>query len=104
MRLTIRATIQITEAPTDVIKLRSSYNLAGISFTPETIAEAIRVHIPALTVDYAPDFRQAIADSWPNSINDQAARRDWGWDPKYDLAQMVEAMLSALKKKILEVT
>ena len=100
----IRATIQITEAPTDEIKLRSSYNLAGISFTPETIAEAIRVHIPALTVDYAPDFRQTIADSWPNSINDQAARRDWGWDPKYDLAQMVEAMLTALKKKILEVT
>ena len=79
--------------------LIGSYNLAGVSFDPKTLAQAIAEEIPGFTVDYAPDFRQAIADSWPNSIDDSAARDDWGWTPKYDLKAMVLAMLEGLKKE-----
>lgn len=89
----IRATIEIMQAPTEKVKIRSSYNLAGISFTPDQIAAAIRKHIPSFTVTYQPDFRQAIADSWPKSIDDHAAQSDWGWKAAYDLDTMVETML-----------
>lgn len=89
----IRATIELMEAPKDEVKIRSSYNLAGISFTPATLAEAIQKHLPDFTISYAPDFRQAIADSWPNSIDDSHAANDWHWKLKFNLEAMVKIML-----------
>ena len=89
----IRATIELMEAPKEQIKVRSSYNLSGISFTPAELAAEIKKHLPQFEIEYAPDFRQAIADSWPQSINDDAARMDWGWKEKYPLSKMVEIML-----------
>ncbi len=75
----IRATLELMEAPSGALHERQAYNLAGISFTPHDIAAAIRRHVPGFTLDCKPDFRQAIADSWPRSIDDSAAQRDWGW-------------------------
>ena len=92
----IRATIEIMHAPAESIKIRGSYNLAGISFTPEQIANEIKKHIPDFTISYKPDFRQAIADSWPQSIEDLSARTDWGWNAKYDLNLLVKDMLGNL--------
>jgi nucleoside-diphosphate-sugar epimerase len=89
----IRATIELMDAPKEEVKIRSSYNLAGISFTPATLAEAIQKHLPDFTIDYAPDFRQAIADSWPNSIDDSFAANDWHWKLKFNLEAMVKIML-----------
>lgn len=88
----IRATIELMEAPAENVKIRSSYNLAGISFTPEQLAAEIKKNQP-FEIYYEPDFRQAIADSWPNSIDDSAAQKDWGWKQKYDLSTMVKVML-----------
>lgn len=93
----LHATISLMEAPAEQVKIRSSYNVAGMSFTPEEIAAEIRKHIPDFSISYAPDFRQAIADSWPQSINDTEAREHWGWKPKYDLASMTNDMLINLK-------
>ncbi len=76
----IRATIELMEAPLDKIKIRSSYNLAGISFTPKQISDEIKKHISDFKITYSPDFRQSIADSWPTSINDTHAQKDWGWN------------------------
>jgi nucleoside-diphosphate-sugar epimerase len=92
----IRATINIMEAPSEKIKIRSSYNLAAVSFDPEELAAGIKKHIPEFEIEYQPDFRQAIADSWPQSIDDSHARTDWGWSHKYDLEQMTEIMLKNL--------
>jgi nucleoside-diphosphate-sugar epimerase len=89
----IRATIELMEAPIENIKIRSSYNLAGISFTPKQLAERIQNHVPDFKMTYAPDFRQQIADSWPNSIDDSHAKTDWGWQEKFDLDKMVLEML-----------
>jgi nucleoside-diphosphate-sugar epimerase len=89
----IKATIQLMEAPKEKIKTRSSYNLSGMSFTPKEIAEAIQQHIPEFTISYKPDFRQAIADSWPASIDDSIAQNEWGWKAGYNLNAMVEDML-----------
>jgi nucleoside-diphosphate-sugar epimerase len=89
----IRATIELMEAPAEKIKIRSSYNLSAMSFTPKEIAAEIQKHIPDFTISYKPDFRQQIADSWPQSINDEQARTDWGWKNQYDLPTMVEDML-----------
>jgi nucleoside-diphosphate-sugar epimerase len=94
----IRATLEIMHAPAENIKIRGAYNLAGISFSPKQIAEEIKKHIPGFTITYKPDFRQAIADSWPKSINDAEARKDWGWNIHYDLPKLVENMLTNLKK------
>lgn len=93
----IRATVEIMQAPNDQIKIRSSYNLSGISFTPAEIAVEIKKHIPDFAISYKPDFRQKIADSWPASIDDSAARQDWNWKHKFDLATMTEEMLENLK-------
>jgi nucleoside-diphosphate-sugar epimerase len=93
----IRGTIELMEAPAEKVKIRSSYNLAGISFNPEEIAASIRAHIPEFTISYNPDFRQAIADSWPRSIEDHYAKEHWGWKPQYDLASMTKEMLDNLK-------
>lgn len=92
----IKATIDLMQAPAEQVKVRSSYNVAAISFDPVEIADAIKNRIPEFSIDYAPDFRQAIADSWPNSIDDSAARSDWGWQPEYDLAKMTEDILANL--------
>ena len=92
----IRATISIMEAPDDCITIRSSYNLAGISFSPKEIAEQIIKHVPGFKVDYTPDFRQAIADSWPASIDDSQARADWNWSHRYQLEDVVSEMIRNL--------
>lgn len=92
----IKATIQIMEAPAEQIKVRSSYNLAAMSFTPEEIAEEIRNSIPEFTISYEEDFRQEIANSWPKSIDDSRARADWGWQHEFDLKAMSKDMLESL--------
>ncbi len=89
----IRATIEIMHSPAENIKIRGSYNLAGISFTPDQIASEIRKHIPEFGISYKRDFRQEIADSWPQSILDDEAKKDWNWSMKYDLSSLVENML-----------
>lgn len=93
----IAATIQIMQAPVEQIKIRSSYNLAAMSFTPTEIAAEIQKHIPDFTISYAPDFRQKIADSWPASIDDSRAREDWGWNHHFALDNMTVDMLEHLK-------
>ncbi len=95
----IKATIDLMEAPSDNISIRSSYNLAAISFTPNEIFESIKQHLPQFKISYKPDFRQAIADSWPSSIDDSVARQDWNWQHSFDLDAMTEVMLRELKKK-----
>lgn len=96
----IRATIEIMEAPAEQIKIRSCYNLAAISFNPAEIAAEIKKHIPEFAISYAPDFRQDIADSWPQVIDDTDARKDWNWKHQYDLAAMTKDMLENLKSKV----
>ncbi|MEY4891942.1 MAG: hypothetical protein RIQ34_554 [Bacteroidota bacterium] len=93
----IRATMELMEAPADRIKVRTSYNLSAMSFSPEEIADSIRAHLPAFKMDCKPDFRQAIADSWPQSIDDSPARADWGWKEEFNLASMTADMLMQLK-------
>ncbi|MDQ3072015.1 MAG: NAD-dependent epimerase/dehydratase family protein [Bacteroidota bacterium] len=95
----IKATLDLMEAPSDSIKIRSAYNLAGFSFTPAELAKEIQKHIPAFEIAYEPDFRQAIADSWPASIDDIPAREDWKWEPEYDLPRMVQDMLEKVGEK-----
>jgi threonine 3-dehydrogenase len=96
----IKATIDLMEAPKENIGLRYGYNLASMSFTPAEIAAEIQKHIPNFTISYKPDFRQAIAASWTESIDDSEARKDWGWKPDYDLSRMTEDMLLHLKDTI----
>ncbi|NVK27618.1 MAG: NAD-dependent epimerase/dehydratase family protein [Flavobacteriia bacterium] len=96
----IRATVGLMDAPAEQVKIRTSYNLAGISFAPEHVAESIQKVIPDFKLDYAPDFRQAIADSWPSVIDDSRAREDWGWKHEFDLDRMTEDMLANLKVKL----
>jgi len=93
----IRATIEIMQAKSEDVKIRSSYNLSGISFTPEEIAAEIKKHIPNFTISYKPDFRQKIADSWPASIDDSCARADWGWKHQFEMDSMTEVMLENLR-------
>jgi nucleoside-diphosphate-sugar epimerase len=95
----IRATIELMEAPAEQVKIRSSYNLAGISFTPKQIAKEVKKHIPDFKMTYKPDFRQAIADSWPSSIDDSYAQKDWGWELKYGLEKMTSDMMINLKEQ-----
>jgi nucleoside-diphosphate-sugar epimerase len=89
----IRATIELMEAPADRISIRTSYNVAGMSFSPKEIAAAIKKRMPDFTIDYAPDYRQNIANSWPQSIDDTVARNDWGWKQEFDLEKMTDDML-----------
>ena len=94
----VDATIALMNAEADNLTIWSSYNLAAISFTPKELAESIRKHIPDFTIDYNPDFRQKIADSWPKSINDKQARTDWKWNHNFDLQKITEEMLTQLQK------
>ena len=97
----MKAAIEIMEADGEHLRFRNAYNIASMSFTPEELAAEIRKHIPGFAIDYEVDpVRQKIADSWPNYMDDSAAREDWGWKPDYDIAAMTEDMLSVLRKRI----
>jgi nucleoside-diphosphate-sugar epimerase len=96
----IRATLELMNAPAELVKIRTSYNVGALSFTPEQIGQEITKQIPGFTLDYAPDFRQAIADSWPASVDDSHARNDWNWKPEFDLASMSTDMILNLKKQM----
>ncbi|QSS97956.1 NAD-dependent epimerase/dehydratase family protein [Psychroflexus sp. ALD_RP9] len=96
----IKATIQLMEADSSKINVRSSYNLGGISFTPRELAEEIRLKLSEFKINYKPDFRQAIADSWPSSIEDTTARNDWNWKHEYDLKTLVQVMLKGVEESI----
>ena len=96
----IRATVSIMEVPKEQIKIRTSYNLAGFSFSPADLAVAIKKHIPDFEISYKPDFRNDIAATWPASIDDSRARQDWGWKPNFTIEGLVEIMLRELKTRI----
>lgn len=93
----IKATIDLMHADKEDVKVRSSYNLAAISFSPKEIAEAIKKHYPDFKITYKPDFRQQIAESWPNSIDDSQARKDWNWKHSFDLEALTKEMIDNLK-------
>jgi nucleoside-diphosphate-sugar epimerase len=95
----IKGTVGIMKAKAEDVKIRSAYNLAAFSFSPEELAESIKKHLPDFSIDYKPDFRQAIADSWPETIDDSAARLDWGWNPEISMDEMSSIMLENLKKR-----
>ncbi len=97
----IRGTIELMEADASDIKIRSSYNLSAISFNPGDVANEIQKHIPDFKITYNPDFRQKIAVSWPSTIDDSEARKDWGWKHTYDLSAMTDIMLKEIRKKII---
>ena len=98
----MKATIDIVEADSARVKCRTSYNVAAMSFSAGELAAEIKKHIPEFKCDYKPDFRQKIADSWPMSIDDSAARKDWGWRPTYDLVAMTKDMIEKLSKRFAE--
>ena len=95
----IKATVDIMKAPKEAVKIRSSYNLSAISFTPKQIAESIKKHLPDFKISYAPDYRQEIANSWPKNINDSYARQDWKWKHQFNLEAITNEMLLQLGKK-----
>ncbi len=96
----IRATLELMDAPSEQIATRTGYNLAGMSFTPEEVAQEIQKHLPDFRVRYRPDFRQSIADTWPQTIDDSLARKEWGWKPQFDLPGMTEDMLRHLNEQV----
>ena len=93
----IRAIQELMDAPASRLTVRHSYNLTAMSFTPKELAQAIREHIPSFSMDYKPDFRQAIADSWPQQIDDHTARNDWGWKPLFTLSELVREMIQGVQ-------
>ena len=96
----INGTIQLMEADPAKLTVRTSYNFGGISFSPGELVAEIQKLIPSFKASYEPNRTQAIADSWPKSIDDSLARKDWGWQPEYDLPKMTEAMLENLRRKL----
>ena len=88
------------DAEASKVQIRSSYNLSAMSFSPQEIYDRIRENIPGFQIDYSPDFRQNIADSWPDSVDDQPARDHWGWSPEFDIDGMVSDILHHLKEVI----
>lgn len=98
----IKATIELMEADDSKLSLHSSYNMGGMSFTPEILATEIKKHIPEFEITYKPDFRQAIADSWPESIDDTVARKDWGLKDEFNISNMTELMLNEIRKKLVK--
>lgn len=97
----VNATVQLMQADQEKVKIRSSYNIGALSFSPEEIAHEIQKHIPEFSITYEPDFRQAIADSWPRSINDTPAREDWGWQHTFSLQKMTDTILKGLNAQLL---
>jgi nucleoside-diphosphate-sugar epimerase len=95
----IRATIELMESAAEKITVRTSYNISGMSFSPKEISEEIKKHIPGFKMEYKPDYRQPIAESWPQSIDDSVASKDWNWKPEFDLSSMVNDMMLNLKNK-----
>jgi len=95
----IKATIDIMNTDLNSLKHHADFNLAAVSFSPRELAEEIKKHLPKFTITYKPDHRQAIADSWPKSIDDSAAREEWGWKPNYDLSAMVKDMIDVLEER-----
>jgi nucleoside-diphosphate-sugar epimerase len=95
----IRATLMLMEADLSQLKHHADYNLAALSFSASELAAEIKKHIPEFGCEYKPDYRQEIADSWPRTIDDSAAREEWGWEPEYDLAAMVEDLLNTVRKR-----
>ena len=95
----VDATIQLMQAKPEDVKIRTAYNLAAIDFTPKEIAEEIKKHIPDFEISYNPDFRQAIADSWPSTIDDSEARKDWNWTHNFNLKSMTEDIFNSLKEQ-----
>lgn len=98
----IRATIELMRAPSESLSIRSSYNIDGTDFTPEELAEGIKKSVPNFTIRYEPDYRQKIAATWPDSIDDSIAKRDWNWSAKYDTDRLVDTMLTGVRKKKLQ--
>ena len=96
----IKATLDLMNVDLSKLKHHADFNLAAMSFSPKEIAEEIKKHIPDFTIDYKPDSRQAIADSWPKTIDDSSAREEWGWKPSYDLAAMTSDMLKKLRRRL----
>ena len=94
----IASTLQLMNAPVEQVKVRSSYNVGALSFSPKEIAESIKKHLPDFDISYSPDYRQGIADSWPNAVDDSQAREDWGWNHQFDLDTMTEDILSNLRR------
>lgn len=94
----IRGTIELMNAPASSLSIRSAYNFSAFSFSPQDLAKCITVEVPDFSIQYAPDFRQAIADSWPASIDDSFARNDWGWKPEFTLEKMTKDMLSNIMR------
>jgi nucleoside-diphosphate-sugar epimerase len=94
----IKATLELMEAPASKITVRTSYNVSGMSFSPKEISEEIKKHIPDFEISYKADYRQAIADSWPQSIDDTVARNDWGWQEDYNLEKMTKEMFENISK------
>jgi len=99
----IRATIELMEAPAEKIQVRSSYNIASLSFSPKELTESIKKFIPDFSIKYAPDFRQKIAENWPESIDDSVARKDWGWKPEFSVDDMTADMLEHIPGGAVEV-
>lgn len=98
----IRGTMELMEAPAERISVRDAYNLQGMTFTPAELAAAIQAQVPQFRCEYAPDFRQAIADSWPAQLDDQVARQDWGWQPAFDLAATTRVMLREINARFFD--
>lgn len=96
----IKGTIQLMEAPSESITIRTSYNFTAMSFTPKELAEEVKLLVPDFTYDYKPDERQKIAESWPQSIDDSQARKDWGWEHSFNLKKMTQTMYEGLKQKL----
>lgn len=96
----VRATLELMDAEAEAVHIRTSYNLAAMTFTPAELAAAIRERIPSFEIEYAPDSRQAIADSWPASIDDRSARRDWGWHHAVNIGELVDVMLEAWEQRL----
>ena len=94
----IRATIELMEADAAAISIRTSYNISGMSFSPKEISREIKNHLPEFTTIYKSDYRQTIAESWPQSIDDTVAEKDWNWKPAYNLSNMTSDMLKNMKQ------
>lgn len=100
----VKATIDLMSAPSETLSVRTSYNISGMSFTPSEIAESIQRRVPEFSIEYEPDYRQEIASSWPDSIDDSEARADWNWKPEYDLDKMTHEILDHLPGTLEELT